>query len=709
MSDAALRASLIRLAHANPDLRHRIIPLVTDRVAMEFSSQEALDKYLKDHPKADKSKHKVKGEGGGDKGKSDKGKSNKGKGESRYSEKHKVHLRGITDEALDAFYDSPAGKEIKGYNLEVIAGSDGVVDADSIERAVKVREKHLAIQRAKKKKENDPDSLTDEDKANLKTDVCKATPACEGNLGVARSSMPQFLQVSPKAAIAGIPDNRYQELLAGEKAGKGLPSDISQDESEAYYNRKNAEAAIEAGADPNSDVSVFDDWVKGLKKDGIKVTRPKNGMRVGDLKATQREISADAVLKNADKYLRGEDLTGGVIYVSSDGHILDGHHRWAGLLTADPDAMIPVVKVGVPMSELLEKSFNHPGVFRQDFRFQTVSPDEPLDLARKPGATWQQRNGKWYGKNKDGESGGPFATQDSAKAFATGATGKSAGVRWPDYRGRSASVRGAASMNLPFHTIHDLIRFADSYVKLGWSVQEQLRDLLDIGNGADLNENAIKMVLHELHPLPREIKEACESYLEYVKGEGGDEDMSDGRYASSNDTTLRNRLIRLAHARPDLRGHILPLVSDKAACGWDGGESDTKGCGEGTVMAKHEKGKSVDPTKDMSPEDAAEWKKQNAINRDQFTKGAGRRTAGTVIDHNSIRSTTNDPQVYDTWLLTDRARNGKKPQMAARQVMSQFKSQLSQMRAGDAVTFVDDKVMAMTGKYPDWHYYSMPD
>ena len=36
--------------------------------------------------------------------------------------------------------------------------------------------------------------------------------------------------------------------------------------------------------------------------------------------------------------------------------------------------------------------------------------------------------------------------------------------------------------------------------------------------------------------------------------------------------------------------------------------------------ARHEKGKSVDPTKDMSPEDAAEWKKQTEKNKDKFKK-----------------------------------------------------------------------------------------
>lgn len=68
MSDT-LRTRLIRLAHARPDLRPHLLPIVTDRVAMEFDTQEAMDKYLKEHPKADKSKHKVKGEGGGDAGK----------------------------------------------------------------------------------------------------------------------------------------------------------------------------------------------------------------------------------------------------------------------------------------------------------------------------------------------------------------------------------------------------------------------------------------------------------------------------------------------------------------------------------------------------------------------------------------------------------------------------------------------------------------
>lgn len=596
MLDANTRQSLVRLAHANPDLRAHLLPLITSRVAMEFRTQDALDKYLEAHPKADKSKHKVKGEGGKGGGKAP--------ANSTYSKKHKVHLRGISDAALDAFYESPAGKAIREYNLEVIAGEDGVVDAKALERAVRVRDQYLAVEKAKAKPKSERTKAEDD-----ALDVCQATPACKGNMGIARSSMPQFLQISPKEAIASVPDKRYKELMEREKSGKGLPDNISGDEREAFYNRKNAEAAVAAGADPNSDLSVFDDWVRGLKKSGVKVTKPKGGMRVGDLKATQSEISADAVLRNADKYLRGQDLTGGVIYVSSDGHILDGHHRWAGLLTADPNTKIPVIKLGLPMAELLEKSFEHPGVFRQDFRFDIVPEDEPIDLARKPGSTWQQKGGKWYGKNSDGKAGGPFASQESAKSYASGKQNKSA--RWNSYSNR----------------------------------------------GASLQEN---------------------------------DPMSN--------TALRTRLIRLAHSRPDLRPHILPLVTDKAAC-WDG---------ETSVMARFEEGVSADPTVNMSQEDAAEWERQNELHRDNFTKGASEFGRGRIrVTERAIREDFGNG-VEDIILLVDRG--AKKPFAAALRVFQTQRAEMERMDSPYKIRkFVDDKVLALTGKTPQWHSYSMPD
>lgn len=57
----SLRTSLIRLAHSNAALRpHLLSILASEKEAMEFPTQEALEAYLKEHPGADKSKHKVK-------------------------------------------------------------------------------------------------------------------------------------------------------------------------------------------------------------------------------------------------------------------------------------------------------------------------------------------------------------------------------------------------------------------------------------------------------------------------------------------------------------------------------------------------------------------------------------------------------------------------------------------------------------------------
>ena len=55
-----LREELIRLAHAVPETRKHLVPLL--RQATEFDSEEALQKYLQEHPDSDRSKHTVKKE-----------------------------------------------------------------------------------------------------------------------------------------------------------------------------------------------------------------------------------------------------------------------------------------------------------------------------------------------------------------------------------------------------------------------------------------------------------------------------------------------------------------------------------------------------------------------------------------------------------------------------------------------------------------------
>ncbi|MFA6233841.1 MAG: hypothetical protein WC824_06590 [Bacteroidota bacterium] len=218
-------------------------------------------------------------------------------------------------------------KPIEGYNLEIVG--------DNEKRAAYVH---------KKMKEG----------IDKTTDICVVfPPVCEGNLGITRDNMPQIMDKSVKALLA------------------------SKDPAE----QKKGKAAVEAGASADDDKPIMDHFLDGLKKKGVKIAKKK--VPVGDLKATQREIKAKKTFGMADAYYKGEfDPAKGVeIIISSDNHILDGHHRYAALLLADPTAEMHVVQVDIPMKEFLEKSFKQPGVFRADLQDNVIPKDTPLDLS----------------------------------------------------------------------------------------------------------------------------------------------------------------------------------------------------------------------------------------------------------------------------------------------------------------------------------------
>jgi len=308
MSDTALRAGLIRLAHARPDLRPHILPLVTGRVAMEFDSQEALEKYLKDHPKADKSKHTVK--------KNDGGKKDKGKGKKDIQfevddatlEKRRPAISDdLRSYGLDADPEDlkPEHREaIKEYKLEVV-GKDA---AQAVDIARKIKEGIEAS-----------------------ADICKMNPAvCSGNKGLTRDKMPQ---------------------IEGEKTVKQMLNAVKKDGSPDEEARAKGRAMVQAGADPDSDKTVMQQMIDHFKDNGVRTRNTK--VPVGMLKATQSEIKATKTYGMADSYLKGKfPNIGDSVIVSRDGHILDGHHRWAALLTVDPSREMNVQVIDMDMDDL---------------------------------------------------------------------------------------------------------------------------------------------------------------------------------------------------------------------------------------------------------------------------------------------------------------------------------------------------------------------
>ena len=375
MSEAAIRAGLIRLAHSRPELRPTILPLVTDRVAMEHATQEALDKYLKEHPGADKSKHKVKSESdGGDAGDAGGGKSKKKKGPKGI----KVN---ITDEQLEARRPS-ISDDLKDY------GADATVDNLKPEHREAIKEYKLevvgndaaqAVEIARKIKEG----------IKKGSDICKMNPpVCEGNKGLTRDRMPQIEgEKTVKQMLAAMPDDAEFKALSeqvrkaeadAKKEGKtfSLGSVITDEKKKkAWESRAKGEAMVQAGADPNSDTTVMQQMVEHFKKNGVKTKKSK--APVGMLRATQSEIKAEKTYEFADSYLKGKfQNIGDSVVVSRDGHILDGHHRWAAMLTVDPSREMDVQVIDMDMDDLLREAQSVPGVYKADFEGTPLVEDE---------------------------------------------------------------------------------------------------------------------------------------------------------------------------------------------------------------------------------------------------------------------------------------------------------------------------------------------
>lgn len=371
MSDAALRAGLIRLAHSRPDLRATILPLVTGRVAMEHATQEALDKYLEDHPGADKSKHKVKSESGGGKSKK---KGPKGIKVNVTDEQLEARRPSISDDlkdyGADATVDSlkPEHREvIKDYKLEVV-GNDA---AQAVEIARKIKD---GIQKG--------------------SDICKMNPpVCEGNKGLTRDKMPQIEGETPTRVMLMSDDDRMKhgdgkaadgkfevEADDGTKSRKSFDelSPKKQDKLKKDWDeqRRKGKAMVQAGADPNSDKTVMQQMIEHFKANGVKTKKSK--APVGMLKATQSEIKAEKTYGMADSYLKGKfPNIGDSVVVSRDGHILDGHHRWAAMLTVDPSREMDVQVIDMDMDDLLREAQAVPGVYKANFE------GAPLDEAEQ--------------------------------------------------------------------------------------------------------------------------------------------------------------------------------------------------------------------------------------------------------------------------------------------------------------------------------------
>ena len=144
---------------------------------------------------------------------------------------------------------------------------------------------------------------------------------CDGNLGIDRNDMPQFKgDARPGSPASKLPKNKNDEV-----------------DGEAFFKEL-------------------------LVKDGIKVDGPHD-VPPDRLKATQMNMVGDKVAgmyKGLEENPQNPDLTA-PIYVSNDGYVLDGHHRWAAIVAYNakhPDKPIPM-KVNIiaePIKPLVKRA-----------------------------------------------------------------------------------------------------------------------------------------------------------------------------------------------------------------------------------------------------------------------------------------------------------------------------------------------------------------
>jgi hypothetical protein len=146
---------------------------------------------------------------------------------------------------------------------------------------------------------------------------------CDGNIGIPREDMPQF---------KGTPE-------------KGSPAD-------------------KLPRDSSGEVDTEEFFKQMLNKQGIKVSEPAK-VPADRLKATQSELvgvkvaGMTGVLQDPNHPAYGKITA--PIYVSNDGYVLDGHHRWAAIVAhnaANPKNQIPmqVRVIDEPIRPLVKRS-----------------------------------------------------------------------------------------------------------------------------------------------------------------------------------------------------------------------------------------------------------------------------------------------------------------------------------------------------------------
>jgi hypothetical protein len=252
---------------------------------------------------------------------------------------------------------------------------------------------------------------------------------CDGNKGIPREDMPQF----KGTPVPGSPADKLPRDSAGE-------------------------------------VDTEEFFKKMLEKDGIKVSEPTE-VPPDRLKATQSELVGVKVAGMSEvledpTHPAYEKITA-PIYVSNDGYVLDGHHRWAAIVAynaAHPDKPIPM-KVRVI--------------------------DEQIEPLVKRSNSFAEQMGIRAKKADTGAAGGPSPIASTKKKVeVTTLKGKSSGKDI-----QTLELDGGGKV---FGTIHRNTKMVDDILDHVKSTipQEKWKDVVFVGEGGTTNDKG-QIVFHD--------------------------------------------------------------------------------------------------------------------------------------------------------------------------------------------------------------------
>lgn len=104
------------------------------------------------------------------------------------------------------------------------------------------------------------------------------------------------------------------------------------------------------------------DYIKYLKDEGVEIK--KEVVKASDLKAMQGQFSKQGVERQLDKNKQSGHMNPKPLIASSDGYIIDGHHRW--LAAVNSRQQLNIIRANVDGKTLLNLTLNYPRVYFKD-------------------------------------------------------------------------------------------------------------------------------------------------------------------------------------------------------------------------------------------------------------------------------------------------------------------------------------------------------